>query len=238
MAVLAGTSGEVREPTRRGARRLADQLTIREEHDDPMPKQPKNTMAAAEAWLRRLGFGYERPSPHQLKVGKVNFYPSTGTIQVDGEPARRPETGLPEFQRLIEGMLRNRRRGGAAAAAWPPSAAAPAKSPGPDALGGAFAGPEQGPTKAVRAAERRRSAGFEIPATRGGAPPGALRADRDVVVLAVDPERRRWFERLVAGSNGRPLILKVVVGAVGPELVHVSRAESKPGGSPKRPGLG
>jgi hypothetical protein len=43
--------------------------------------------------LRDLGFQPDQPTEHQLKIGDANYYAGRGTVFVDGEIARRDETG-------------------------------------------------------------------------------------------------------------------------------------------------
>lgn len=49
------------------------------------------TMAVAKERFVKEGFKVKEPSRHQLKVGRVNFWPVTGTVTVDGE--RTPQRG-------------------------------------------------------------------------------------------------------------------------------------------------
>jgi hypothetical protein len=44
--------------------------------------------------LKELGFWFTVCSPHHVKVGNVNYYPSTGRIFVDRAPKAFPERGL------------------------------------------------------------------------------------------------------------------------------------------------
>lgn len=44
---------------------------------------------------------FRRPSVSQLKVGPVNFWPTTGRIHCDGEPISRQEKGLVAFANLL-----------------------------------------------------------------------------------------------------------------------------------------
>ena len=68
-----------------------------------MPKPNlERAMAEAEAKLVELGLVPERPARTQLKVGPVSYYPSTGTVFVDGEDGRRSGAGLG----VLEAVLR------------------------------------------------------------------------------------------------------------------------------------
>ena len=42
-----------------------------------------------------------RPSDYQLKIGGLNFWPSTGTVQIDGQ-AKQEATGIDEVFRILE----------------------------------------------------------------------------------------------------------------------------------------
>lgn len=44
------------------------------------------TMEAAKEWLDARNVRYEQKTPYHLKMGVVNFYPTTGKITIDGEP--------------------------------------------------------------------------------------------------------------------------------------------------------
>ena len=59
---------------------------MRTRTDDPMTE--------ALAWFHHHGLEPDQPTEHQLKFGEVNFYARKGTVFVDGEIARRDETGL------------------------------------------------------------------------------------------------------------------------------------------------
>lgn len=49
--------------------------------------------------LVRLGLRVRRPSPYQLKIGKLNFYPGKGTIYPDNR-VTMIERGLDHFIRI------------------------------------------------------------------------------------------------------------------------------------------
>src|SRR5918997_5408790 len=69
----------------------------------PMPKPDiERAMAEAEAHLVALGVAHTCPTRTQLKIGPVSYFPSTGTVFVDGEDARRSGAGLG----LLEAVLR------------------------------------------------------------------------------------------------------------------------------------
>jgi hypothetical protein len=46
-------------------------------------------------------FPYEQTTQYQLKVGAYSFYPSSGTIYMDGASRREAEGGLEAFLALI-----------------------------------------------------------------------------------------------------------------------------------------
>ena len=51
--------------------------------------------------LKQEGFPFKRPTEHQLKVGRINFYPGKGTIFFDGNKKAEEETGLAAFIELL-----------------------------------------------------------------------------------------------------------------------------------------
>ena len=59
-----------------------------------MRKPTDDPMTEARTWFHHHGLEPDQPTEHQLKYGEVNYYPRKGTIFVDGEIARRDETGL------------------------------------------------------------------------------------------------------------------------------------------------
>lgn len=57
-------------------------------------------MTDAIAAIEQVGHRVHRPSPYQLKIGGINFWPNTGKITID--PDRKyPERGLPAVLELI-----------------------------------------------------------------------------------------------------------------------------------------
>ncbi len=113
-------------------------------------------------------------------MGKLNYWPGTGTIYVDDERGRRPERGLAAFQRLVEGMLDIRGR------ADPPAGARhEARHHQAARAGHAFAGaPHAADDVVVLAAGRKRRLRFErlAAAAREGD-----RLDLEVLVKATGP---------------------------------------------------
>ncbi|MBL8537054.1 MAG: hypothetical protein JNM59_06585 [Hyphomonadaceae bacterium] len=61
---------------------------------------------AANDMLEQLGVCYHRPSPHQFKIGDINFYPKTGTITFDGIAKAWREKGLDALKERIEARRR------------------------------------------------------------------------------------------------------------------------------------
>ncbi len=57
-------------------------------------------MSEAINRLQALGVPFYRPSEHQLKIGKLNYYPGKGTINFDGHPALA-ERGLEACVRIV-----------------------------------------------------------------------------------------------------------------------------------------
>lgn len=60
-----------------------------------------NAMAEATTWLDQNRIGYEFIPPHQIKIGRINFWPGRGTITVDGEAEKRPEKGLDGLEVIL-----------------------------------------------------------------------------------------------------------------------------------------
>ena len=59
-----------------------------------LPKREKAVsahMEAARDWLAKHRVPYEQKTPYHLKMGTVNFYPTTGKITIDGEPPYGPK---------------------------------------------------------------------------------------------------------------------------------------------------
>lgn len=63
-----------------------------------------NAMATAKHWLESHGVQYRQMTVHHLKIGAVNFYPSTGTITIDGEMMRYPARGLDALKTVLSDM--------------------------------------------------------------------------------------------------------------------------------------
>jgi hypothetical protein len=62
-------------------------------------------MRAAVDQLQSQGVRFIRPTPFQLKIGDINFYPDTGTILLDGGKALE-ERGLPALLQIISPAAR------------------------------------------------------------------------------------------------------------------------------------
>lgn len=52
-------------------------------------------------WLEQNGICYRYFPPSQLKIGLINYWPSTGTITVDGEPNKRVDQGLDGLESVL-----------------------------------------------------------------------------------------------------------------------------------------
>lgn len=74
--------------------RLKSDLTLNHRGDSE-----KITAAVDEALKR--GLPLTRPDGHQVKSGRVNFWPNTGTITIDGY-RKIKERGLDAFLELAE----------------------------------------------------------------------------------------------------------------------------------------
>ena len=63
--------------------------------NDTVPFNNANDM------LEAMGVHYTRPSKDQLKVGRYNYYPNTGSIVVDGETKARAKRGREALKALL-----------------------------------------------------------------------------------------------------------------------------------------
>ena len=56
----------------------------------------------AMAMLDEIGALYRITSDHQIKIGRcVSYYPSKGSIFIDGEKSARPDRGLHALRELL-----------------------------------------------------------------------------------------------------------------------------------------
>lgn len=62
------------------------------------PSEPPE-IARAVNWAAALSLPLRRPSPHHVKLGRLNYWPVKGTLQFDGERSRS-ERGFEAFKRL------------------------------------------------------------------------------------------------------------------------------------------
>ena len=58
-------------------------------------------MREAVEWLHGHGVRFDQPSDHHLKIGHVNFWPTTGKIMADGDCAPFEVPGLPGLARVL-----------------------------------------------------------------------------------------------------------------------------------------
>ena len=65
--------------------------------------KPDDSLRMQLAIKRLVNYGYavSRKSPHQLKVGSLNFYPDRGTITQDGAK-RIEQKGIDQFIALLK----------------------------------------------------------------------------------------------------------------------------------------
>jgi hypothetical protein len=77
------------------------------------PRQPQGelSLADARARLKTLGVCFTQPTPTQIKVGPINFWPQGkgggGRIHIDG-CTKHPEQGWEAFIKLLQrhGLMR------------------------------------------------------------------------------------------------------------------------------------
>lgn len=60
-----------------------------------------DAMKQARAWLDMNKIRYQYLPPYQLKIGQINFWPGRGTITIDGEPGKRPVSGLIGLESVL-----------------------------------------------------------------------------------------------------------------------------------------
>jgi hypothetical protein len=83
-------------------------MTKRASKDEPQ-KYPDDSKAMTDTidWLIKNRIRFRRCTVHQIKVGDLNFYPNSGSIQRDqsvpGPSAKAlKERGLAAFQHMVE----------------------------------------------------------------------------------------------------------------------------------------
>ena len=62
----------------------------------------RESMIQATEWLDAKGVYYRHLPPSQLKIGPINYWPSTGTITVDNETGKRPYLGLQGLELVLQ----------------------------------------------------------------------------------------------------------------------------------------
>jgi hypothetical protein len=68
----------------------------------PPAPPPSSPMAQALAWLRRYNVPHAQKTPHQIKIPPdVSYYPSTGTIYLDGDRHAVPAKGLTALTTVL-----------------------------------------------------------------------------------------------------------------------------------------
>jgi hypothetical protein len=58
-------------------------------------------MTTARQWLDERHVAYRQTSEYQLKIGHINYYPSRGSIILDGQKTKHPGTGLDALAKLL-----------------------------------------------------------------------------------------------------------------------------------------
>lgn len=56
-------------------------------------------------WLNSAKVPYEQPTALHIKIGALNFYPTSGTLHFDRQP-RLPERGLTGLRTVLQRRLR------------------------------------------------------------------------------------------------------------------------------------
>lgn len=60
----------------------------------------KPTIEEVVKSLDNLGILYQKPTPYQIKVRNINYYPSSGKITIDGDNGPSKRRGFSEFKKL------------------------------------------------------------------------------------------------------------------------------------------
>lgn len=76
--------------------------------DYPINDRIAEATRTLEKWASGAGRRVVRCGPNHLKVGDANFYPSTGTFYVDGQP-REAAKGVKAFIEFLENRAAGRR---------------------------------------------------------------------------------------------------------------------------------
>ena len=61
----------------------------------------RESLIQATDWLDAKGVYYRHLPPSQLKIGPINYWPSTGTITVDNESGKRVGRGLQGLELVL-----------------------------------------------------------------------------------------------------------------------------------------
>jgi hypothetical protein len=65
-------------------------------------------MKHAKTAMRSAKMPFRQTSPHQIKHGRLNFYPDRGTIFRDGDRAKLEEQGIVAFMQMCGYPKENR----------------------------------------------------------------------------------------------------------------------------------
>jgi hypothetical protein len=66
-----------------------------------MNQDRREKMQQATDYLDHEGIRYFQPSEYQIKVGRYNFWPCSGTICLDGASSREGQSGLHAFIAIV-----------------------------------------------------------------------------------------------------------------------------------------
>lgn len=58
-------------------------------------------MLAARQWLDERNISFRQTSEYQLKIGRINYYPTKGTIILDGSKVKNPQVGLSALAHVL-----------------------------------------------------------------------------------------------------------------------------------------
>lgn len=65
-------------------------------------KKKGSSLNDVEIELKKLKINYEVKNKNHIKIGPVNYYPSTGTVYIDGMEGRFKQKGFKFLQQVLK----------------------------------------------------------------------------------------------------------------------------------------
>lgn len=75
---------------------------LKDEDFTIISKNKGSSLSDVESELRRMKIQYEVKNKNHVKIGPVNYYPSTGTVYVDGMEARFKQKGFEFLKQVLK----------------------------------------------------------------------------------------------------------------------------------------